>query len=728
MDAQQTTFLFGRLLPGADLDDVDSRDELLAVGYSDVPALQLAAVQAIATQIADHDPPEVWQNVQRLLADGHDPENVLNEVALTFRPYALAAWTSSHKPDGQQRYDQQEYVQALGRLPLPSIGACQVALVAAAVTRPVSTIVQLIEGAAHRLGLNPDGRGIDSGVVVLMEAMLETLLGEASVLAMLSGERIVHVQMMTDGIVLTHRVLAAESLAGELTDEVDLAGFRGEDELFLPEPHAPEGTLVAVRVDDDEVSIEVLTKAPAVTKTLVARLRACYDEAIAEIPLPVAVEELILASILADLRSFSKPAAPLRQLLAAAGLEVRGDRVAHDASIWRAAARTDGIGRLAEEFGPDEPLGTILRVLGALDGAELGDGELEDAAAHVVLDELADPVVLLAITGLLLGRDGDPDQAAETGRVGARLLVAARKPGQKARARWLLAVGAEQDGRLEEAEAHLAEAVRLDPDGAVWADRLAWYRFDRGDADGARSLWRALGLTSDDSDDLLELDDLPATAPVTLGRNEPCWCGSGRKFKQCHLGRPEPLPLPDRVEWLCRKAAGFLDRHRGDAGEVMITHLLARAADPNDPDSLLAALSDPLTVGVVQHESGWFGRFLDARGALLPEDELLLGRVWEKVPRSVYEVIDVRKGTSLSVRDLRTGHLVEIRDRSYSKVARPGGVVCARAVPDGKTNQFIGGVFGIEPGTERPLLEVLDTGDGLALLAYQADLRRPEES
>ena len=39
--------------------------------------------------------------------------------------------------------------------------------------------------------------------------------------------------------------------------------------------------------------------------------------------------------------------------------------------------------------------------------------------------------------------------------------------------------------------------------------------------------------------------DLPghgAAAPVKregekIGRNEPCWCGSGRKFKQCH-GRP----------------------------------------------------------------------------------------------------------------------------------------------------------------------------------------------
>ena len=22
-----------------------------------------------------------------------------------------------------------------------------------------------------------------------------------------------------------------------------------------------------------------------------------------------------------------------------------------------------------------------------------------------------------------------------------------------------------------------------------------------------------------------------------LGRNEPCWCGSGRKYKRCHLDR-----------------------------------------------------------------------------------------------------------------------------------------------------------------------------------------------
>ena len=39
---------------------------------------------------------------------------------------------------------------------------------------------------------------------------------------------------------------------------------------------------------------------------------------------------------------------------------------------------------------------------------------------------------------------------------------------------------------------------------------------------------------------------IPVTAPIRndrpkLGRNDPCWCGSGKKYKKCHLGK-EPAP------------------------------------------------------------------------------------------------------------------------------------------------------------------------------------------
>lgn len=39
----------------------------------------------------------------------------------------------------------------------------------------------------------------------------------------------------------------------------------------------------------------------------------------------------------------------------------------------------------------------------------------------------------------------------------------------------------------------------------------------------------------DAAEDALDgLDDEPALAEEKIGRNEPCWCGSGRKFKVCH--------------------------------------------------------------------------------------------------------------------------------------------------------------------------------------------------
>jgi preprotein translocase subunit SecA len=33
--------------------------------------------------------------------------------------------------------------------------------------------------------------------------------------------------------------------------------------------------------------------------------------------------------------------------------------------------------------------------------------------------------------------------------------------------------------------------------------------------------------------------DLSGSKPAKLGRNDPCWCGSGKKYKKCHLGKDE---------------------------------------------------------------------------------------------------------------------------------------------------------------------------------------------
>ena len=40
--------------------------------------------------------------------------------------------------------------------------------------------------------------------------------------------------------------------------------------------------------------------------------------------------------------------------------------------------------------------------------------------------------------------------------------------------------------------------------------------------------------------------DIPVTEPIRnlgprVGRNDPCWCGSGKKYKKCHLGKDTPV-------------------------------------------------------------------------------------------------------------------------------------------------------------------------------------------
>ena len=42
--------------------------------------------------------------------------------------------------------------------------------------------------------------------------------------------------------------------------------------------------------------------------------------------------------------------------------------------------------------------------------------------------------------------------------------------------------------------------------------------------------------------------DIPATDPIRNAgprtrRNDSCWCGSGKKYKKCHLGRETRSPL-----------------------------------------------------------------------------------------------------------------------------------------------------------------------------------------
>src|SRR5262249_28847317 len=191
-----------------------------------------------------------------------------------------------------------------------------------------------------------------------------------------------------------------------------------------------------------------------------------------------------------------------------------------------------------------------------------------------------------------------------------------------------------------------------------------------------------------------------------IGRNDPCWCGSGRKYKKCHLHN-ERVPLEERALWLCCKAVTFVtaDPWR----EVLIEAGRLRAQYEDDLGSLAGKMTDPLVTDLVLFEGGAFAEFLVTRGGLLPDDERLLAEQWLLIDRSVYEVEDVRTDADLTMRDVRTGDSYRVRDRTVLPSPQKGDLGCARVVPVGDMRQFFDSLEPVALHARDELIALLDS-------------------
>ncbi len=522
---------------------------------------------------------------------------------------------------------------------------------------------------------------------------------------------VVHVPVLAAGIVLTHRLSAAEHVEEYLDLDTDLAGF-----LRVPDPHLPAGpleqvgaswvgpagwlaalpldALLAVRVAaDGTVEVTVLDEEPAPGP--VAALREAYDAEVAPTQLPVPAEMLVVGMLLRDREVFAHPLPPLTELAAAAGLEQRGDEFAHDGSIWAAAEEAEREFRMLDLLGEDADVGReAFDLLSSTD----------PAALRRALDLMQNPDVLLVVVDELLDEHGhgcehDAERVAAVVALAERLRGVAGRSPRAAVAEWVAMVAAERDGRVLDAESHLRAAAVAGEGWALVEDHLAAYESDRGHAAAALGRWLSIDAGDDDPD--VEAVRPFAAAGPEPGRNEPCWCGSGRKYKQCHPGRVAVAPLAERAGWLYRKAVGYLERRGGAAADLLDEHSLALVVEDGEQED------DPLVADTVLDEGGWFARFLADRGPLLPADERELAASWVPVRRSVYEVVDA-------------GHVREVRasERLAITGATPavGEWICARALPDGAGRHLLVAAVAVDRDAVGLMMSVLAERDGLAIL------------
>ncbi len=183
-------------------------------------------------------------------------------------------------------------------------------------------------------------------------------------------------------------------------------------------------------------------------------------------------------------------------------------------------------------------------------------------------------------------------------------------------AHWVAGIVEERAGDVLAADTLFQAALASDADWGPLLDRAAWYASDRGDARRAASLWRAL--EEPPPEELRTVEAFAHRGGGKRGRNDPCWCGSGRKLKVCHPGLAEPTPLPDRVGWLCTKATGYLERQAGEAATDILELTFARATDSDDRESVAQAIMDPIVIDAALTELGWFERFLRDRARVAP--------------------------------------------------------------------------------------------------------------
>lgn len=185
----------------------------------------------------------------------------------------------------------------------------------------------------------------------------------------------------------------------------------------------------------------------------------------------------------------------------------------------------------------------------------------------------------------------------------------------------------------------------------------------------------------------------PQQKAAKLGRNDPCHCGSGKKYKDCHL----PLEQEQRTEQLrLRQAQDTLLPRIIEAAQAAPEQLPAafeRFWQGKYQLEQLDALDSAEDRGAERFLT-WFafdlrqpdGRTLVAQlagdeGFAADPYERRLLEAWRAVRLRPYIVEAVQKGQGVTVRDLLDDETRLIADYGASKRLAPGEVVVGHLVP-----------------------------------------------
>lgn len=491
-------------------------------------------------------------------------------------------------------------------------------------------------------------------------------------------------------------------------DEGSLLGPAGWLQAF------PADSLVAIRYDGEHVDLTAVDEAsidPAAGEATAGTLAAAFA-GIDPAPSAPEVHRLAIDTIGRHPAAFAVTIAPVTELLATAGLRVREVWVGPTETVWATPAEQARRRRLDE-------------LLAGADGCCLRAARRSLDAWQAWMDQAG--ATLSSADAVPMAEDLDHGPVAgvlaETATLG-RPLVSVRRLGRWAEAVadasgstsaggcYLRALGADAAGDSPAAEDLLHAGLAAEADHPACLGMLAELQQDRGDAATAMALLQRTGRPVH-PDALAELS--PFLVRRDVGRNEPCPCGSGRKFKACCAIAPKARPLADRCRWLLAKATRHAIRTDPLALQSL-RHLFETSYGGGDA---IALAGDMLLFA-----NGGLARYLASRGALLPADELACAQHWLTQPMRVLRIGKTGADGLLATVDVLADTALAVEDRHAASTLAEGEAVLTRALPVGDTALLTSAVLRVpEASLERAVQLVGDEVRPIALLQFLVDLQ-----
>jgi len=197
-----------------------------------------------------------------------------------------------------------------------------------------------------------------------------------------------------------------------------------------------------------------------------------------------------------------------------------------------------------------------------------------------------------------------------------------------------------------------------------------------------------------------------------LGRNDPCFCGSGKKYKNCHWQQQQAATLARlntkrARQSLFARLVEFAQRPRLEAEYKSAFDLFwdgRRKLNDRGALTSLEAIRFYEWYVVDYRTSDNRQRLIDmfraqSAGYITPEERDYLG-AWQSAKYAVFEVRELAKGSAVHIYDLLRDEGHDIQDDNFTASMKPGDVFMARLVRHSEGMEFLLAVSQV-PITER---------------------------